>query len=327
MADTGWVSAGTGTNSTATGTVAWQNPDKITALDSDYSRANGSEDGGWYSNYLKATNFGFSIPAGAIIDGIEVRYHRRESSFIGTIEDSQIKIVKGDTIGTTNKSAGAIWIPGSTYTIDFGGSTDTWGETWTAEEINNSGFGAAISVYATPDDRTFATANIDLVQIKVYYTVTATTETKTIQSKARIEKTTVKSATAKARIKSTGRSVTASAKANIFIPVEKTQLVSPTDNTQDLVSPIVLVWELPDNEKDSTIHCHIQVDDTDNTFASLEHEQKSWEDQSNLEYFDGTDWQPYPSDGVNKIYAGNQARLTISLTDGEKFWRVRGRIG
>lgn len=152
--------------------------------------------------------------------------------------------------------------------------------------------------------------------------------TKTVQSKSRIKKIeNNKTVSSKSRIKSTGEIVSVSAKANIFIPVEKTQLVSPTDNTQDLVSPIVLVWELPDNEKDSTIHCHIQVDDTDNTFSSLEHEQKSWEDQSNIEYFDGADWQLYPSGGVNKIYAGNQARLTVSLTDGEKFWRVRGRVG
>ena len=60
--------AGAGANATGVGTVAWSNPGYITADDSN--EATCSLGGSTVSNYLWATNFGFGIPADAIIDGV-----------------------------------------------------------------------------------------------------------------------------------------------------------------------------------------------------------------------------------------------------------------
>ena len=133
--------------------------------------------------------------------------------------------------------------------------------------------------------------------------------------------------TAKSRIKSTGEIQTVSAKANIYrAEIAKTTLVSPSDGSTGLTNPVTLVWEIPESEGDN-IHAHIQVDDTDNTFGSLEHEQESWDDNSSMEYWDGSDWITYPTSGVDPMYSGNQARITVSLTTGLKYWRVRGEAG
>lgn len=64
--------AGTGANVTGIGTVAWSNPGNITASDGNRaSAANG------VSNYLRVSNFGFSLPANANPIGIQVDIQRR----------------------------------------------------------------------------------------------------------------------------------------------------------------------------------------------------------------------------------------------------------
>jgi hypothetical protein len=60
------------------GTVAWILPDRAKAHDT--LRTSADIDGLKTSHYLKATNFGFSIPAGAIINGIVVEIEKRRRS-------------------------------------------------------------------------------------------------------------------------------------------------------------------------------------------------------------------------------------------------------
>ncbi len=55
-----------------------------------------------------------------------------------------IKIVKNGVITGENKSTGAS-LPASDTYVSYGNSTDLWGETWTAEDINNGNFGFVFS--------------------------------------------------------------------------------------------------------------------------------------------------------------------------------------
>lgn len=61
------------------------------------------------------------------------------------------RIVKGDSIGSTNRGPQAFTTTDSTKT--FGSSSDLWGETWTVADINASDFGSAIvcSISVTSD--------------------------------------------------------------------------------------------------------------------------------------------------------------------------------
>jgi hypothetical protein len=119
---------------------------------------------------LVATGFGFSIPSGATIDGIVVGIERRYSG-VGTIRDYRVRIVKGGSIGSTDRATSTNWTTSDVYE-DHGGSTDLWGERWTTSDINSSNFGVAISAQKFSGVGS-PTVGIDHIRITVYYTASS----------------------------------------------------------------------------------------------------------------------------------------------------------
>lgn len=120
------------------------------------------------SHYLKATNFGFSIPGGSVITGILAIVTRKESAS-GVCRDMRVRIVKGGVIGTTDRASGTEW-PTVAAAAEYGGdgsggSSDLWGETWTVSDINDSGFGFAISALGLGN----GVASIDYMSLTVFY--------------------------------------------------------------------------------------------------------------------------------------------------------------
>ena len=170
MADTGYISPGTMADDSAVGSRTWSNPDNAKANDGSY--ASTSSYGGEYTHYLKATNFGFSIPAGATVDGIKVEIEKMAWYFDRDhASDNIVSIVKADgSIGSTNKSVGATWSTTETY-YEYGGSSDLWGETWTPTNINDVDFGVVLSAYIV----SYSDIDVDHIRIKVYYTVASAT--------------------------------------------------------------------------------------------------------------------------------------------------------
>jgi hypothetical protein len=172
MSDTGWKSPGTvSTSNVNGGTHNWANINNIKNSNNSYASTSHYiefED----TYYLKATDFNFDIPEGATIDGVEIGIERY-GDIGGEYKDSEIKLIKSDgSISSTNKSESASWssIEGYVY---FGGSTDKWGETLSASDINDEDFGVAISAeYQLRDE--FFSIYVDHIQIKVYYTESST---------------------------------------------------------------------------------------------------------------------------------------------------------
>ncbi len=167
-------SGATFADDSGTGSIAWSSTGNVATNDGTYALAGGITTPDT-THYLKATNFGFSIPVGATINGIVVQWIKLsdENTFAAFIKDNAVRIVKGGTIGSTDKSIGTDWAyqgagPGS-YT-SYGSSSDLWGGTWTASDINSSTFGAAISAKCSATC-TNANAYLDNVIITVYYTV------------------------------------------------------------------------------------------------------------------------------------------------------------
>lgn len=165
-------SCGTGANVAAggIGNVSWSNPGNITSSDNSYATASfaGGTDSGF--DYLRATNFGFSIDSGATIDGIEVIFERKDAG--GSVADSNIYIINGDGsggVGSTNRSAGAAW-PTSDASATFGSSSDSWGETWTPAKVNSSNFGVQIRCSSAAGFGATDVASVDHVQITLHYT-------------------------------------------------------------------------------------------------------------------------------------------------------------
>ncbi len=127
------------------------------------------------TNYLKCTGYGFSIPAGATINGITVGPWLNASF---TMYDNAMQLVKGGAIQATNLATGAN-IPngGGSFAatptqFTYGGSTNLWGNTWTAADINSANFGAAFAAqrggFATTQQ-----VGVDAMPITVDYTPSA----------------------------------------------------------------------------------------------------------------------------------------------------------
>jgi len=167
MASSGPNNGGTFANDATVGTIDWGNPGYAIASDDSRAGCNEGNPPG-ATHYLKATNFGFAIPAGAQIDGIKVEAEIKHSS-ANAAYDNSIKLVKAGSYVGDNKARGSsvYWPTSDTY-VTWGGETDLWGTTWSVDEINNSGFGVGISGAFSPANSYGA---IDHIRITVYYTV------------------------------------------------------------------------------------------------------------------------------------------------------------
>ena len=169
------ASPGTMANDSAVGTVAWSNSDNAKVSDDSYALTD-SMDGVVSTNYLKATNFGFSIPIGATINGVEVGV---EQKFTGTptAGNLKVKLVKGGVVSGDFSDVLSI-SDVDTYVLQ-GGSTDLWENTLTAVDINSSTFGC---VYYIEDANGGFVVSVDHIRTTVYYTETSSSTIAGVQT-------------------------------------------------------------------------------------------------------------------------------------------------
>lgn len=158
-------------NATGIGTVAWSNAGQASAADTSYATA--SVDG-TITNYIKCTNYGFSIPTGATIDGITVTMFRFASSNgNGGSTDAAVRLVKTGVIGTTDRSSTAVYET-SLSSSTHGSGSDLWGATWTAADINASNFGVAFAATKPASAGAAHTVSVADAQVTVRYSFTPT---------------------------------------------------------------------------------------------------------------------------------------------------------
>ena len=160
--------APTSTGQTGSG-VAWDSPHFILADDGTPCEADFVLSGDANSTQLES-GFTFAIPAGAIVQGIVLEIRRKGSDVAmagGDIWDSLVKLLKSGAAVGSSKASATPW-PTSFAYATYGSSSDLWGTTWTAAEINGS-FGArqiAQNIYTDSND---AQAYVDHHRITVYY--------------------------------------------------------------------------------------------------------------------------------------------------------------
>lgn len=145
---------------------AWTNPNRIQADDTNYSTngLNANES----TEFLRGTNYGFAIPAGATINGIVLRIMRQSNSTNGgnSVQDVSVRLMKAGVAVGSNYANGTDW-PNTMTGQNYGGTTDLWGTTWTPAEINANNFGSQLMAETENSSRT---ASVDFMQITVYYT-------------------------------------------------------------------------------------------------------------------------------------------------------------
>lgn len=146
-------------------TAAWTSPES--ALGADDARAQAIlSTSVAATDELRITKFGFSVPAGARITGIEVDM-RRQAKDIGAIDDKVQLIQGGNPVGRY-KYVNTAWPSSAAGTHPYGGESDTFGATLTGADVSREDFGVSISakldVNAVSSDPA-----VDVVTMTVHY--------------------------------------------------------------------------------------------------------------------------------------------------------------
>lgn len=165
------------TTSTPNGTGSagqWSNPANIFANDAAVASTAYLLDGGGNKiglATLNAAGFGYNLPSAAIIDGIAMEVNITTANRWAEA-GSNVRLTKsGGAVGSNKAGTGTY----GSLVFTYGGPTDLWGTTWTAAEINNAAFGAALnydSVTSSPADFQMS---VNYVRITVYYHLGGTT--------------------------------------------------------------------------------------------------------------------------------------------------------
>lgn len=148
---------------------AWVSPANVGADDGTESTITAASfDSPDISQILVASNFGFTIPTGATIDGIVVEIDRRNSA--GAASDNRVQLATGTTFADlvgTNKADTALDWPTATAVATYGASNDTWSAGLTVAQINAAGFAVFLSAQA---DAANTDIQVDFIRVTVYYT-------------------------------------------------------------------------------------------------------------------------------------------------------------
>jgi hypothetical protein len=178
MSSQGPNTAGSGSQGGYTGSgpgsVSWTNPGNIgsTSSSSVASAADGSHAGNTKS--LDGSNFGFSIPSGATINGVAISLQAKANESGVTL--SGVLLVNGVSrtpAGGTNANGDTV-TNGSYTTYNWGGPTDLWGiasSNWTPTLVNGSTYSTDLS-FSVWLDMEFSETTVDAYDLTatVYYT-------------------------------------------------------------------------------------------------------------------------------------------------------------
>src|SRR4030042_3266801 len=166
--------AGLGENISTIGTEPWQNPGNISEPGMPYATDN-LYHLHLYSNYRRGTQYGFTIPDGAVITGIEVTINRMSNGQSPGIIDNVVSLVKAGNVVGDNKASLDPWST-TLLAVTYGGPTDLWGTTWSAEEVNSDNFGVVVAANRENNGNKVRIATVASMQITVYYdAITITT--------------------------------------------------------------------------------------------------------------------------------------------------------
>ena len=161
--DTGWVfPTAHGTITQAGSSVNWTQTQNILS-DNNLYTSSATITSGQYTSYLRAYTFGLSLPAGAVVVGIEMRYGIKTST-TGSHRDKSVRLLQGTSLLGVDRKAATAWNT-SEVQQTRGGAADMWGTTLTKADVEASNFGCALSIESITGT---AAPQCDYIQIKVH---------------------------------------------------------------------------------------------------------------------------------------------------------------
>ena len=141
--------------------MPWSNPNNIKLKDGVYTTVGVLNTIG--SDGLNCTNYGFSATGQVVGISVSITGHVASAGQSATVSVQPLKggsaygVPKGLTLNTTTDS-----------TLVFGSSSDLWGGSWFASDINSSNFGVQVVVPRLGGLHGAATVALDDCQITVY---------------------------------------------------------------------------------------------------------------------------------------------------------------
>lgn len=148
--------------------TAWSDPTYVYASDALYASVNLAASGG-QSRKLRITNFGFSVPEDAVIDGLLAEFQMYGNGLGIDLRD--VSLVNNDTPIGVAKIAVNSYL--SESYIASGDESDLWDAALTPAIVNSATFGIqfhALNVHSTEARRLY----LNHVRITVFYTPTNT---------------------------------------------------------------------------------------------------------------------------------------------------------
>ncbi len=157
--------------------TSWTNPGNVVSNNNSYALADNLDDND-VSEGLRATNFGFAIPAGATITGVQVTIGRFASN-TNTFIDNNLQLIVGGTLVGANRASATAW-PTSEAAANYGSTSDLWGTTLTPAQVNATNFGVSLSVESFNGNN--RDASVDYIQITISYTTPGSLNWYTVSS-------------------------------------------------------------------------------------------------------------------------------------------------
>lgn len=145
----------------------WSTPNNIFVSDNSHARRDNLNPGET-SGILTARNFGFTIPDGSAIAGVEVKVEVHWYNWQASFET--VKLTKANGISIGDNLANGVALNSVDTIHTFGGSTSLWGAGLSILDINNNPyFGVHLQFKNHNTGKERASARVDHIQITVHY--------------------------------------------------------------------------------------------------------------------------------------------------------------
>lgn len=144
----------------------WELLDAMTALDSNATTTVSAIEDARSSDNLELNDFGFNLPTGAEVLGIEFSLWRRRSG-PGILRDQVVRLVTSEA--TTDSFPGPGTWPDTKTKYTHGSENQLWNYTWTAELINDDAFGIRMVVISDAGNGDAARPYIDYLEMTVHF--------------------------------------------------------------------------------------------------------------------------------------------------------------
>jgi hypothetical protein len=143
----------------------WTNPQNAYVSDDLYATKNSTS-----NPYQAWRTFGFSIPSGATITGIEVSVEARSTDSAGCRLGVELSWNGGSSWTSSGKFAALTNVE---QVFILGASNDLWGQTsWATTDFSDTNFRVRVQYLAPSGCASGSTTSLDQVRVRVHYTTT-----------------------------------------------------------------------------------------------------------------------------------------------------------